>query len=77
MIEYVGRDTDLKHIYETNEKVKKYVDSYVKTRESGRCRKPITVEEALSHKLVQEQIEYYLNHKDETTGAYPDKHDYN
>lgn len=63
---------------ETNDKVKNYVDGYVKSREGGRCRPPITVEIALTHKLVQDQISYYLNHKDESdSGLYSDKHDYN
>lgn len=69
---------DVKKLYETDERIRKYVDSYVNTRASGRCRPPITVEEALSHKIVQEQICYYLNHENKSgVGQYTDKHDYN
>lgn len=77
MIECNERNDYLKYIYKNNEKVKNYVDAYVNTRKSGRCRKPITVEEALKHKLVREQIVCYLNHDEKDVGQYPDKHDYN
>lgn len=69
---------DVKKLYETDERIRNYVDGYVKSRACGRCRLPITVEEALSHKIVQEQIYYYLNHEDKSgIGQYTDKHDYN
>lgn len=76
MLNFIGRDEHLKHIYETNEKIKRYVDHYAKTY--GGHHKGITIEEALSHKLVIETIEYLLSHKDEDTiGQYPDMHNYN
>lgn len=65
-----------KYIYDTNEKVKKYVDHYCSTY--GGHHQSITVEEALTHKLVQEQIQYYLNNPNQDEIKVPDFiHDYN
>lgn len=68
-MDYIGK-------YETNEKVKKYVDSYCKGY-LGHHR-DITVEEALTHKIVQETIEYYIKNPNQDVIMIPDFiHDYN
>lgn len=45
---------EIKELYDTNEKFRRYVDQFV------RC-KPITVEQALTYKVVQDVAERITN----------------
>lgn len=47
----------LKALYDTNEDFKKYVDGYAKNYNEGRS---ITVEVALTHKVVADYAEWLL-----------------
>ena len=49
--------SDLKEVYETNENFKAYVNHYARFFSEG---KSITVEEALTHKIVGEVAAQYL-----------------
>lgn len=72
------KNVDPKHIYDTNQRFRTYVDKYVKIRESGRVNKPITLEEALKHKSVLDVMEYYLEDPNDDDIKIPDFiHDYN